>query len=173
MIRSKSLIVFSLILIAVASRYLPHPANFTPILAISLFAGAHFASKRLSLFLPVCALLISDLLIGFHDQMIPVYGISLLLVVAGWRLRISSSVSKIAFWSLSGSVLFFLVTNFYVWLAGYYSYDLNGLVQCFIMAVPFFQNSLLGDLFYTTVLFGGFALIEKIGWMKLSNVPIK
>ncbi|QOI52190.1 DUF6580 family putative transport protein [Leptospira interrogans] len=173
MIRSKSLIVFSLILIAVASRYLPHPANFTPILAISLFAGAHFASKKLSLFLPVCALLISDLLIGFHDQMIPVYGISLLLVVAGWRLRISSSVSKIAFWSLSGSVLFFLVTNFYVWLAGYYSYDLNGLVQCFIMAVPFFQNSLLGDLFYTTVLFGGFALIEKIGWMKLSNVPIK
>ncbi|ALE41297.1 hypothetical protein KQY10_19955 [Leptospira interrogans] len=173
MIRSKSLIVFSLILIAVASRYLPHPANFTPILAISLFAGAHFASKRLSLFLPVCALLISDLLIGFHDQMIPVYGISLLLVVAGWRLRISSSVSKIALWSLSGSVLFFLVTNFYVWLAGYYSYDLNGLVQCFIMAVPFFQNSLLGDLFYTTVLFGGFALIEKIGWMKLSNVPIK
>ncbi|AAS71783.1 DUF6580 family putative transport protein [Leptospira interrogans] len=173
MIRSKSLIVFSLILIAVASRYLPHPANFTPILAISLFAGAHFASKKLSLFLPVCALLISDLLIGFHDQMIPVYGISLLLVVAGWRLRISSSVSKIALWSLSGSVLFFLVTNFYVWLAGYYSYDLNGLVQCFIMAVPFFQNSLLGDLFYTTVLFGGFALIEKIGWMKLSNVPIK
>ncbi|WP_061295519.1 DUF6580 family putative transport protein [Leptospira interrogans] len=173
MIRSKSLIVFSLILIAVASRYLPHPANFTPILAISLFAGAHFASKKLSLFLPVCALLISDLLIGFHDQMIPVYGISLLLVVAGWRLRISSSVSKIAFWSLSGSVLFFLVTNFYVWLAGYYSYDLNGLVQCFIMAVPFFQNSLLGDLFYTTVLFGGFALIEKIGWMKLSDVPIK
>ncbi|EMP06881.1 hypothetical protein LEP1GSC124_1013 [Leptospira interrogans serovar Pyrogenes str. 200701872] len=139
MIRSKSLIVFSLILIAVASRYLPHPANFTPILAISLFAGAHFASKRLSLFLPVCALLISDLLIGFHDQMIPVYGISLLLVVAGWRLRISSSVSKIALWSLSGSVLFFLVTNFYVWLAGYYSYDLNGLVQCFIMAVPFFK----------------------------------
>ncbi|APH42989.1 Uncharacterized protein A9P81_3480 [Leptospira interrogans serovar Copenhageni/Icterohaemorrhagiae] len=173
MIRSKSLIVFTLILIAVACRYLPHPANFTPILAISLFAGAHFASKKLSLFLPVCALLISDLLIGFHDQMIPVYGISLLLVVAGWRLRISSSVSKIALWSLSGSVLFFLVTNFYVWLAGYYSYDLNGLVQCFIMAVPFFQNSLLGDLFYTTVLFGGFALIEKIGWMKLSNVPIK
>ncbi|ASV10002.1 hypothetical protein B2G50_19575 [Leptospira interrogans serovar Canicola] len=173
MIRSKSLIVFSLILIAVACRYLPHPANFTPILAISLFAGAHFASKKLSLFLPVCALLISDLLIGFHDQMIPVYGISLLLVVAGWRLRISSSVSKIALWSLSGSVLFFLVTIFYVWLAGYYSYDLNGLVQCFIKAVPFFQNSLLGDLFYTTVLLGGFALIEKFGWMKLSNVPIK
>ncbi|EMK20210.1 DUF6580 family putative transport protein [Leptospira kirschneri] len=173
MIRSKSLIVFSLVLIAVASRYLPHPANFTPILAISLFAGAHFASKKLSLFLPVCALLISDLWIGFHDQMIPVYGISLLLVVAGWQLRISSSVSKIAFWSLSGSVFFFLVTNFYVWLAGYYSYDLNGLVQCFIMAIPFFQNSLLGDLFYTTVLFGGFALIEKTGWMKLSKVPIQ
>lgn len=154
MIRSKSLIVFSLILIAVASRYLPHPANFTPILAISLFAGAHFASKKLSLFLPVCALLISDLLIGFHDQMIPVYGISLLLVVAGWRLRISSSVSKIALWSLSGSVLFFLVTNFYVWLAGYYSYDLNGLVQCFIMAVPFFQK----------FSFRGFILYDRSFW---------
>ncbi|WP_061248582.1 DUF6580 family putative transport protein [Leptospira noguchii] len=173
MIHSKSFIVFSLILIAVASRYLPHPANFTPILAISLFAGAHFVSKKLSLLLPICALLISDLLIGFHDQMLPVYGISLLMVVAGWQLRISSSVFKIAFWSLGGSILFFLVTNFYVWLAGYYSYDFNGLVQCFIMAIPFFQNSLLGDLFYTTVLFGGFALIEKMGWMKLSNVPIK
>ncbi|EMJ97599.1 DUF6580 family putative transport protein [Leptospira alstonii] len=173
MIRSKSLIVLSLILVAVASRYFPHPANFTPILAISLFAGAHFVSKRLSLFLPICGLFISDLLIGFHDQMIPVYGISLLLVMAGWQLRTSFSVGKLVFLSLSGSVFFFVFTNFYVWLIGYYSYDLNGLVQCFIMALPFFQNSLLGDAFYTTVLFGGFALIEKLGWMKLAPVPVK
>ncbi|WP_078125202.1 DUF6580 family putative transport protein [Leptospira alexanderi] len=173
MIRSKSLIVLSLILIAVASRYFPHPANFTPILAVSLFAGAHFVSKKLSLLLPVCALFMSDLLIGLHDQMLPVYGMVLLLVVAGWQLRTSSSAVRIAFWSLGGSAVFFIVTNFYVWLAGYYSYDLNGLVQCYIMAIPFFQNSLLGDMFYTTVLFGGFALIEKVGWMKLAPVPIK
>ncbi|EQA63516.1 DUF6580 family putative transport protein [Leptospira alexanderi] len=173
MIRSKSLIVLSLILIAIASRYFPHPANFTPILAVSLFAGAHFVSKKLSLLLPVCALFMSDLLIGLHDQMLPVYGMVLLLVVAGWQLRASSSAVRIAFWSLGGSAVFFIVTNFYVWLAGYYSYDLNGLVQCYIMAIPFFQNSLLGDMFYTTVLFGGFALIEKVGWMKLAPVPIK
>ncbi|WP_078124666.1 DUF6580 family putative transport protein [Leptospira alexanderi] len=173
MIRSKSLIVLSLILIAIASRYFPHPANFTPILAVSLFAGAHFVSKKLSLLLPVCALFMSDLLIGLHDQMLPVYGMVLLLVVAGWQLRTSSSAVRIAFWSLGGSAVFFIVTNFYVWLAGYYSYDLNGLVQCYIMAIPFFQNSLLGDMFYTTVLFGGFALIEKVGWMKLAPVPIK
>ncbi|AXR59807.1 DUF6580 family putative transport protein [Leptospira mayottensis] len=173
MIRSKSLIVLSLILIAVASRYFPHPANFAPILAISLFAGAHFVSKKLSLLVPICALFMSDLLIGLHDQMLPVYGMVLLLVVAGWQLRASSSVVRIAFWSLGGSVVFFIVTNFYVWLAGYYSYDLNGLAQCYIMAIPFFQNSLLGDMFYTTVLFGGFALIEKVGWIKLASVPIK
>ncbi|MBE8398594.1 hypothetical protein IQB76_21455, partial [Leptospira borgpetersenii serovar Hardjo-bovis] len=127
MIRSKSLIVLSLILIAVVSRYFPHPANFTPILAISLFAGAHFVSKKLSLLVHVCALFISDLLIGLHDQMLPVYGMVLLLVVAGWQLRSSSSAVRIAFWSLVGSAVFFIVTNFYVWLAGYYSYDLNGL----------------------------------------------
>ncbi|EMO33732.1 hypothetical protein LEP1GSC175_2735 [Leptospira santarosai str. HAI821] len=173
MIRSKSFIVLSLVLVAVASRYFPHPANFTPILAISLFAGAHFISKKLSLLVPVCALFISDLLIGFHDQMLPVYGMALLFVVAGWRLRVSSSAVRIASWSLGGSAAFFVVTNFYVWLAGYYSYDLNGLVQCYVMAIPFFQNSLLGDVFYTTVLFGGFALIEKAGWMKLAPVPIK
>ncbi|EMY76804.1 hypothetical protein LEP1GSC060_3267 [Leptospira weilii serovar Ranarum str. ICFT] len=173
MIRSKSLIVLSLILVAVASRYFPHPANFTPILAISLFAGAHFVSKKLSLLLPIGALFISDLLIGFHDQILPVYGISLLLVVAGWQLRTSSSAVRIALWSLGGSIFFFLITNFYVWMAGYYSYDLNGLVQCFIMAIPFFQNSLLGDAFYTTVLFGGLALIERLGWMKLAPVPVK
>lgn len=172
MVRSKSLIVLSLILIAVASRYFPHPANFSPILAISLFAGAHFASKKLSLFLPIAALLISDLILGFHDQMLPVYAMSLLIVVAGWQLRTSPSVGKIALMSLGSSVAFFIVTNFYVWLMGYYTYDLNGLVQCYIMAVPFFQNTLLGDAFYTTVLFGGFALIERAGWMKLATVPV-
>ncbi|TGM09710.1 hypothetical protein EHQ76_01495 [Leptospira barantonii] len=173
MVRSKSFIVLSLILIAVASRYFPHPANFSPILAISLFAGAHFASKKLSLLLPIAALFISDLILGFHDQMLPVYATTLLVVVAGWQLRTSSSVGKIALTSLGSSVAFFILTNFYVWLAGYYTYDLNGFVQCYIMAVPFFQNTLLGDMFYTTVLFGGFALIEKAGWMQLATVPVK
>lgn len=173
MIRSKSFIVLSLVLIAVASRLLPHPANFTPILAISLFAGAYFASKKLSLFLPIVALTISNLFLGFHDQVFVVYGMTLLLVVAGWQLRESSSVKKIAFLTLGGSVLFFIVTNFYVWLMGYYTYDMNGLVQCYLMAIPFFKNALLGDMFYTTVLFGGFALIERAGWMELAPVSVK
>ncbi|MBM9577555.1 hypothetical protein JWG45_10360 [Leptospira sp. 201903070] len=174
MIRSKSLIVLSLILIAVASRYFPHPANFTPILAISLFAGAHFASKKLSLILPILALLISDLIIGFHDLMPVVYGMSLLLVVMGWQLRASLSVGRIALSSVIGSVAFFAVTNFFVWLtSGMYTLDLSGFVQCYIMAIPFFPNGLLGDLFYTSVLFGAFALIEKAGWLKLAPVPVK
>ncbi|MDV6234234.1 DUF6580 family putative transport protein [Leptospira ellisii] len=173
MIRSKSLIVLSLILIAVASRYLPHPANFTPVLAISLFAGARFVSKKLSLLIPVGALLISDLLIGFHDQMLAVYAMTLLMVVAGWRLRESSSVKKVVLSSLVGSFAFFIVTNFYVWALGYYSYDLNGLFQSYVMAIPFFHNTLLGDLFYNGVLFGGFALIERAGWFKLAPVAVK
>ncbi|RHX91935.1 DUF6580 family putative transport protein [Leptospira stimsonii] len=174
MIRSKSLIVFSLILIAVAGRYFPHPANFSPILAISLFAGAHFASKKLSLVLPVLSLLIGDMFIGFHDLMPVVYGMCLLLVVMGWKLRASSSVGRIVLSSLVGSVAFFAVTNFFVWLtSGMYTLDLNGFAQCYIMAIPFFPNSLLGDLFYTTVLFGAFALIEKAGWLKLAPVAVK
>ena len=153
-----------LVVAAAVSRLLPHPPNFAPIMAIALFGGATF-SRRTSLIIPLAAMLLSDLLIGFHDQMALVYLSFILVVLMGWTLSKNRGVSSIASRAITGSLLFFVISNFGVWLAGtIYPRDLSGLVACYVAAIPFFQTQLLGDALYTLTLFGGFALMEK--WVR-------
>jgi hypothetical protein len=151
-----------LILGAALSRLLPHPANFTPILALGLFAGAQFDSKKLSLVIPLLAMLISDALLGFHDQMIPVYASVALIVAMGWNLQGNDSKLRLVAPTLWSSILFFVVTNFGVWaLTGFYSKDMTGLVTCFTLGLPFFPATLASTVIYTIALFGGLWLIES------------
>ncbi|MBI2982517.1 MAG: hypothetical protein HYY44_09570 [Deltaproteobacteria bacterium] len=153
-----------LVVAAAVSRLLPHPPNFAPIMAIALFGGAYF-SRRSSLIIPLAAMFLSDLLIGFHDQMALVYLSFVLVVLMGWTLAENRTVSRVAGRAVAGSLLFFVMSNFGVWLAGtIYSRDLSGLLSCYVAAIPFFQTQLLGDALYTLTLFGGFALMEK--WVR-------
>jgi hypothetical protein len=147
---------------AAALRLVPHPANFDAIGALALFGGAHFVDKRWAFILPLAALFLSDVLIGFHAQMPLVYGVFVLMVFMGFALREQRGALPVAVMAVAGSVLFFVVTNFGVWaLDGLYPLTLQGLATCYLAALPFFQNTLAGTLFYTAVLFGGFALIER------------
>ncbi len=166
MLQSRFFVCTAMVLIAAMSRLIPHPMNFSPILAIALFSGAHFLNKRDSILVPVLAWFLSDLVLGFHSLQPVIYGLVILMAMAGWYLQKNSNATRVLSFSVAGSAVFFLVTNFFVWLtSGMYSLDMTGFIQCYVLAIPFFQNSLLGDLFFSAALFGGLYLLERKGFV--------
>ena len=151
----KEKVLVSFVLIAALTRLIPHPPNFAPITAISLFAGAYFTRKQLAFIVPLLAMLISDLFLGFYAISIFVY---LSFAVITWLGQQNNRVTpKLVF---LGSVLFFLISNLGVWLL-YYPKTIDGLVTCFALAIPFFVTSLLGDIFYSLTLVLGFSAINR------------
>jgi hypothetical protein len=151
-----------MILATAASRLIPHPPNVASITAVALFGGAYLSDKRLAFLVPLAALFLSDLILGFYSHMEIVYGSFASVVCIGFWLQKKSSALRIAGAALASSILFFVVTNFGVWAFGsMYPKTTAGLLTCYVAAIPFFQNTLLGDALYTAALFGGFALAEK------------
>lgn len=151
-----------IILVATASRLIPHPPNFTPIAAIALFGGAQFSSKRAAFLVPLAALFLSDLVFGFYAITLVVYGSFGLTVCLGFWVRQRRSMSRIAYAAAASAILFFGLTNFGVWaMDNLYPKTAAGLVDCYIAAIPFFRNMLLADLVYSTLLFGALALAEN------------
>jgi hypothetical protein len=154
-------VISSLLIIVCAFllRLLPHPPNVEPIAAMALFGGVYL-NKKYALIVPLISLFISDLFLGFYSEMSFVYGSFLLIGVIGLWLRDHKSFKNIVFASLTSSILFFLITNFGVWIMGtMYDKSLNGLMESYIMGLPFFRNTLLGDLGYVGLFFGGYELI--------------
>ena len=153
-----SIIVFSIALF----RLLPHPPNVSPIAAMALFGGVYFADRRLAFLVPFAALLLSDLLIGLHDTMLYVYAGFALTVLVGFYIRSKLSATSIATATVFSSLLFFALTNFGVWLtSGMDPATASGLIQAYVAGIPFLQNSLLGNLAFTALMFGGFALLQQ------------
>ncbi len=162
MLKPRFLTITGLILLAAASRLLPHPPNFAPIIAIALFGGAYFSRKWMAIIVPFIIMFITDLILGFHTDMLAVYVGFALIVGIGFMLRNRISISGILGASLGGSVLFFLITNFSVWLTGtMYPYTAGGLVTCFAAGIPFFHYSVISTLVYSSVLFGAFELAKS------------
>ena len=148
---------------AAAMRLLPHPPNFSPIAAMALFSGTQMPRRALAFVAPFAALLLSDLALGgFYAGMNFVYLSFALTVLIGWAMASRKSPLVIGGAAVASSVLFFILTNFGMWLfSGMYPLTQAGLVACYVAAVPFFQNTLAGDLLFTLALFGGFALVER------------
>ncbi|AHI05407.1 hypothetical protein BDW_04495 [Bdellovibrio bacteriovorus W] len=151
-----------MILAAAFSRFIPHPWNFTAVGAMALFGGAYLP-KRLSLIVPLAALMLTDAILGFHNTMVFVYAAFAAIVALGWVLRSQRSVVKVGGMSLLASVLFFAVSNFGVWMMdGMYARTFEGLVQCYVAAIPFFGNQVGGDLFFSAVMFGGYEALKSL-----------
>ena len=151
-----------LIFLAVASRLLPHPPNFSPVMAIALFGGAYFADKKFSFVVPIIAMIFSDAIIGFHATLPAVYLSIILGIFIGFSLRKKVTFNRVVLSSLASSVLFYLFTNFAHWLImGMYDMSFAGLIKCYGMALPFFRMTVAGDLIYCGVLFGVYHLAEK------------
>jgi hypothetical protein len=159
---ARLLALLSAIVTAAALRLVPHAPNFTPIGAMALFGGAYLGRRGIAFFAPLAALLISDVALGFYHGMAFVYASVALIVLIGWWLSARQTPLLIGAAAVASSVTFFVLTNFGVWLfSGFYPLTPAGLAACYVAAIPFFQNTLAGDLFYTALLFGGFALLEK------------
>jgi hypothetical protein len=154
---SELALALSLVALDVVARLAPHAPNFTPLAASALFAGAVLGSRPLALAVPLAAMLVSDLVLGYHDWIVmgAVYGALALPALLGMWARARSAV-MLAPLALGSSLFFFASTNFAVWASsGMYAADLDGLVHCYVAALPFLRNTVLGDMFWTALLFGG------------------
>jgi hypothetical protein len=147
----------ALIIVAAFSRLLPHPANFTAIAGIALFGGVYL-ERRFAFIVPIAAMLISDYFIGFYSGMYWVYGSFVLIGLLGLWLKNHKRPLYVFGGTLASSVLFFVVTNFGVWMTpgSIYAPTWSGLVECYVAAIPFFRNTLSGDLFFVAVMFGAY-----------------
>ena len=164
---------YFLIVLGVIARLIPHPWNFTPIGALGLFAGAN-CRPRIAWLVPLCALLFADFIVGFYNPL------SMLFVYIGFlcgpligRLIISQrrSVGRIGSAVVVSSTVFFLLSNLGVWLSGYYPLTLAGLIECYVLAIPFYSAILVGDALYATILFGG-QEIFLMGFRRRSNTIV-
>ncbi len=149
----------SIILFAVILRLLPHPPNLVPIAAMALFGG-YYLNKKFALVIPLIAMFISDIFLGFHATMPYVYGSFLLTGILGLWLKNHRHARNIVGGTLLSSIAFFLITNFGVWAQGSYARDVSGLFQSYIMGIPFLRNTLLGDLGYVGLFFGSYELAK-------------
>ena len=156
-------LTLGIIALAAALRIAPHPWNFTPVGAMALFSGAVIKNRRLAFVVPLLALFVGDIFIGFHKLMPIVYASFLLSVAIGFWLRDRRPAGRISAATLLGAIQFFLVTNFAVWAFGLsYPRTGAGLVACYVAGIPFFWNTLAGDAVYAVLFFGTFALAERL-----------
>lgn len=171
--------IYLLLILAITLRFVPHLANFAPIGAIAIFGGLYLP-KKWAVILPLGAMILSDLFIGFYDWkiMLAVYLSFAVYGLIALAVRKRKNPLLIAGGTLLGSLSFFLLTNLAVWLFGtMYSHTLIGLVQCYSAALPFFRNTMMGDLTFTTALVGAYQLalyakssdfkVKGLSWKKI------
>ena len=155
-------LILIIIVLAALTRLIPHPPNFTPLIAMGLFGGAYIHSRSLAVLIPIGAMFLSDLFLGFHGTVYFVYGSLLLVTILGMILIKKITIKNCTIAALSSSFLFFLITNLGVWLtSSYYPKNIDGILACYTMALPFLSNTLIGTLFYSSVMFGGYELLKR------------
>ncbi len=159
----RTLLALAMIALAAALRIAPHPWNFTPIGATALFSGAVLKDRRLAFLFPMLALFAGDVFVGFHKLMPVVYASFLLNVAIGLWLRDRRTVARISLATVLGAVQFFIVVDLGVWAFGStYPHTGEGLLACYVAAIPFLWNMLASDALYGALLFGGYALAERL-----------
>lgn len=175
------LIVTGLIVFAALTRLLPHAYNFTPLGAIALFGAAYFTEKRWALIIPLLAFWMSDLLLNnityaaYYDGftwltsgMLYTYGSIAMIVVLGYYLLKKITFGRVLGGALGASVIFFIVSNFGVWVSSsMYPLSIEGLIACYTAAIPFFHYTIAGNVVYSAVLFGSYE------WIKAQNPSLQ
>ena len=149
-----------LIILVLFSRIIPHTPNFTPLISIVLVSSILFKGKRYFA-LPLIGLFLSDILLEifhfngyiFSSIFFWTYASLLLVFIFSFRFNNGINIKNILFHSFSGALIFFIVSNFGVWVMGGYSYSMTGLIACYTLAIPFFKNTLSSTLIYSAILF--------------------
>lgn len=160
--KTKLIIAALLVIVGVVARLIPHAWNFAPIAAIAIFSGAYLG-KKYALLLPVMAMLIGDFFIGFYEWhlAIAVYGSFMLIGLLSISLKKYKNVYSVVSLSLAASIIFFVATNYVVWqFSPWYEKSFYGLVECYTLALPFFRNTMLGDMFFVGAFFSAYELVK-------------
>ncbi|MCF7887208.1 MAG: hypothetical protein K9L71_02195 [Candidatus Omnitrophica bacterium] len=152
--------VILFVFIGIFARFVPHFPNFTPIAAVALFSGVYF-KKKYGWLLPLGIFIGSDLIVGLHQTVIFTWGTIVLIYFLGKALQNRKTITNTAIFTLASSFIFFLTTNFGVWLMGWYPPTLAGLTSCYINALPFFRMSLMANFAYGLVFFGAYEYLAK------------
>ena len=135
-------------LVLAASRFIPHPPNFTSLLALSFYVPAILGIRYLPAL--VLSFFITDLVIGFHGTTLFTWG-SVILIGLLSKFLFSNTVTRVS-GALIGASLFFVITNFGVWSLGFYGYTVEGLITCYTLAIPFFGNTIVGTIIFSSVI---------------------
>ena len=135
-------------LVLAASRFIPHPPNFTSLLALSFYVPAILGIRYLPAL--VLSFFITDLVIGFHGTTLFTWG-SVILIGLLSKFFISNTITRIS-GALIGASLFFVITNFGVWSLGFYGYTIEGLITCYTLAIPFFGNTIVGTIIFSSII---------------------
>jgi len=152
------MLAVSLILAGILVRFVPHAPNFTPIAAIALFSGAYL-NRKSALVVPLLLMALSDVFIGMHNVVAFTWGGFLVTTVIGFSLQKKLTAGRVAGFSILSSLLFFVISNFGVWIMGWYPRTAAGLIQCYVAAIPFLRDFTVSTLVYSAVLFVSYELI--------------
>ena len=151
----KHIFPISLILILALARLIPHPPNFTPVIAVAIMSSYFFKNIKVSFIVLLVAMLISDLFIGFYENLFFVYISLILITYIFHKISIKINFKNLFVYGFAGSLIFFIVSNFGVWALGSpgvndiaYDKSLSGLIQCYILAIPFFGNTFLSTIIF-------------------------
>jgi len=159
--RLEMVVALALVFVAILTRFVPHAPNFSPTLAIALFAGAMFTGQRLAYSAPMAMILLSDWALGFYPGIFFVYLAYVLTIALGTFLK-KRQIFLITLAGMASSMVFFVTSNFGVWLrGGIYEHTWQGLTQCFMLAIPFFHNTLISTMLGLAVLFGLYELAVR------------
>ena len=131
-----------------ASRFVPHPPNFTSLIALSFYMPAIFGRK----FIPVLMIcfMFTDLIIGIHNTVLFTWGS--VLIIGLMSIHFKNGISKRILGSLAGAIIFYLISNFGVWISGAYEYSLKGIIECYTLALPFFAYSVISTIIYALII---------------------
>jgi hypothetical protein len=160
--KKNNLIFIGLILISGMTRLIPHPWNFTPLLAVCIFSGYKIKHNGLAIFLPLISIFIGDLFLGIYSGMVWVYSGYILIILLSRILSKSKSINSKIISAIAGSFIFYIISNFGVWYSGaMYQLNFKGLVECYIAGIPFYKNTLIGTIIYSGIFFGISEMVER------------
>ena len=149
----------SLIIVGILSRLIVHVPNYTPVLSVALFSGVYL-NKRYAIAAPLMLMIVSDLILGWHDTIAYTWGSMVLIALIGVWGKNYKNIAFVVVASVISSILFFVVTNFGSWLV-LYPRTLRGFVECYAAAIPFFKSTLVSTLLYSCAMFGVYELVAS------------
>ena len=177
----KEIFPIGLVLLLAFSRLIPHPPNFTPIVAVAIMSGYFFKNIKLSFVVLLIAMLLVDVFLGFYKHMLFVYLSLFLIAFVFFKISDKINFKNLFVFGFLGSLIFYLVSNFGVWASGVlspvtnlpYEKDLNGLISCYFLAIPFFKNTLLSTIVFSYAAYLANYFYGRLGQKKIVEKSFK